>query len=134
MAAGVDREAFVRADSLSVGEQLQTLNGIARVTSITARGPPEPVYNLEVQVKHTYFDADPGVLVHNGNKCNVDLQDAINDDVANKGIHIKVDGQELRLRIRNTDAEDLDDWVLDFEAALPAQAADKKLQKAIRNI
>ncbi|MBN72847.1 MAG: hypothetical protein CME32_26640, partial [Gimesia sp.] len=36
----VDREAFVRADSLSVGEQLQTLNGIARVTSITARGPP----------------------------------------------------------------------------------------------
>ncbi|EDL62267.1 hypothetical protein PM8797T_28104 [Gimesia maris DSM 8797] len=50
----VDREAFVRADSLSVGEQLQTLNGI---TSITARGPPEPVYNLEVQVKHTYIVA-----------------------------------------------------------------------------
>ena len=72
--------------------------------------------------------------MHNGNKCNVDLQDAINDDVANKGIHIKVDGQELRLRIRNTDAEDLDDWALDVEAALPAQAADKKLQKAFRNI
>jgi hypothetical protein len=66
----VDREAFVRADSLSVGEQRQTLNGIARVTSITARGPPEPVYNLEVQVKHTYFVADSGVLVHNGNCVN----------------------------------------------------------------
>ena len=52
-----------------MGEQLQTLNGIARITSITARGPPEPVYNLEVQVKHTYFVADSGVLVHNGDLC-----------------------------------------------------------------
>ncbi len=63
----VDREAFVRADSLSVGERLQILNGIVRITNSTARGPPEPVYNLEVQVKHTYFVADSGVLVHNGN-------------------------------------------------------------------
>jgi hypothetical protein len=65
----VDREAFVRADNLTVGERLQTLNGIARITNITARGPPEPVYNLEVQVKHTYFVADSGVLVHNGRTC-----------------------------------------------------------------
>ena len=65
----VDRQEFVRADSLSVGEQLQTLKGIARVTSITPRGPPEPVYNLEVQVKHTYYVADTGVLVHNGGLC-----------------------------------------------------------------
>nr|WP_044235914.1 Ig-like domain-containing protein [Gimesia maris] len=67
----VDREAFVRADSLSVGEQLQTLNGIARITSITARGPPETVFNLEVQVKHTYFVTDSGVLVHNGGTCHI---------------------------------------------------------------
>ncbi|WP_417388074.1 Hint domain-containing protein [Gimesia sp.] len=67
----VDREAFVRTDSLSVGERLQTLNGIARITNITARGPPEPVYNLEVQVKHTYFIADSGVLVHNGANCDL---------------------------------------------------------------
>ena len=58
-----------------MGEQLQTLNGIARVTSITARGPPEPVYNLEVQVKHTYFVADSGVLVHNGANCSVGAGD-----------------------------------------------------------
>jgi hypothetical protein len=80
----VDREAFVRADSLSVGEQLQTLNGIARVTSITARGPPEPVYNLEVQVKHTYFVADRGVLVHNGTPCPVGASSAIPDSYMNK--------------------------------------------------
>ena len=72
-----DRESFVRADSLSVGEQLQTLNGITRVTSISPRGPPEPVYNLEVQVKHTYYVADSGVLVHNGKNCSAD--GALND-------------------------------------------------------
>lgn len=64
-----DREAFVRADSLSVGERLQTLKGITKITSISPRGPPEPVYNLEVQVKHTYHVADSGVLVHNGAPC-----------------------------------------------------------------
>ena len=72
----VDREAFVRADSLTVGERLQTLNGIARIINITARGPPEPVYNLEVQVKHTYFVADSGVLVHNGWTCKLPVIDS----------------------------------------------------------
>ncbi|QDU08174.1 hypothetical protein V202x_15380 [Gimesia aquarii] len=62
----VDREEFVRADSLTVGERLQSLNGITTVTNITPRGPPEPVYNLEVQVKHTYYVAESSVLVHNG--------------------------------------------------------------------
>ncbi|WP_417388076.1 Hint domain-containing protein [Gimesia sp.] len=81
----VDRDAFVRADSLSVGEHLQTLNGITRVTSITARGPPEPVYNLEVQVKHTYFVADSGVLVHNGGLC-LKKGAASTDDVANSRV------------------------------------------------
>ena len=75
----VDREAFVRADSLTVGERLQTLNGITTVTKISPRGPPEPVYNLEVQVKHTYFVADIGVLVHNGKDCGVgDIADDAN--------------------------------------------------------
>ncbi|EDL59893.1 putative toxin [Gimesia maris] len=71
-----DRQAFVRADSLTVGERLQTLNGTTVITSITARGPPEPVYNLEVQVKHTYFVADSGVLVHNGKTCNLPVIDS----------------------------------------------------------
>ncbi|MEQ9022534.1 MAG: polymorphic toxin-type HINT domain-containing protein [Pseudomonadales bacterium] len=65
----VDRNDFVRADSLAVGEQLQSLNGIVRVTGLSPRGPPEPVFNLEVQVKHTYHVADSGVLVHNGQPC-----------------------------------------------------------------
>tara|TARA_R110002111_G_C5992679_1_gene372162 strand:+ start:857 stop:1582 length:726 start_codon:yes stop_codon:yes gene_type:complete len=71
----VDRQAFVRADSLTVGERLQNLNGITTVTSITPRGPPEPVFNLEVQVKHTYYVADTGVLVHNGTPCPIGAGD-----------------------------------------------------------
>ncbi|QDU08166.1 polymorphic toxin-type HINT domain-containing protein [Gimesia aquarii] len=65
----VDRQEFVRADSLTVGEHLQTLKGITTITKISPRGPPEPVYNLEVQVKHTYYVADTGVLVHNRAPC-----------------------------------------------------------------
>lgn len=49
-----------------VGERLQSLNGVTTVTSISPRDPPEPVYNLEVQVKHICYVADTGVLVHNG--------------------------------------------------------------------
>ncbi len=67
----VDRNDFVRADSLAVGEQLQSLNGIVRVTGLSPRGPPEPVFNLEVQVKHTYHVADSGILVHNGTPCKI---------------------------------------------------------------
>ncbi len=77
----VDRQEFVRADSLTVGERLQNLTGITTVTSITPRGPPEPVYNLEVQVKHTYYVADSGVLVHNGKNCTSVYQHS--DDAGN---------------------------------------------------
>ncbi len=39
--------------------------GITTITSITNRGPPEPVYNLEVHREHVYQVATSGVLVHN---------------------------------------------------------------------
>ncbi len=34
--------------------------------SVSPRGPPEPVINLEVQLEHVYRVGDAGVLVHNG--------------------------------------------------------------------
>ena len=64
---------------------MQKLDGITTVTSISPRGPPEPVYNLEVQVKHTYYVADSGVLVHNGKNCGV-------DDIAAKYGGTRIDG------------------------------------------
>ncbi len=57
---------FVRADQLSPGDEVRTLHGTARVTGVTPRGPPEPVYNLEVQCEHVYRVANAGLLVHNG--------------------------------------------------------------------
>ncbi|TWT77303.1 hypothetical protein Pla123a_19610 [Posidoniimonas polymericola] len=60
------KQAFVRADQLSPGDEVRTLDGTACVLSLGPRGPPEPVYNLEVQFEHVYRIGDAGVLVHNG--------------------------------------------------------------------
>jgi hypothetical protein len=68
-----DRQEFVRADKLQPGERLRTLQGITRITNVVARGSPVPVYNIEVQVDHTYHVASTGVLVHNtGDLCDDD--------------------------------------------------------------
>jgi hypothetical protein len=63
-----DQQTFVPASALGVGEQVRTLAGLAHVTSVTARGPPEAVYNLEVHGEHVYQVTSLGVLVHNA--CN----------------------------------------------------------------
>jgi hypothetical protein len=36
-----------------------------RLTSITPRAGPEPVFNLEVANQHVYFVSEEGLLVHN---------------------------------------------------------------------
>ena len=52
---------------MQVGEQVVTLHGETKqITSILARpGPPEKVYNLEVNGEHTYFVGQQQLLVHN---------------------------------------------------------------------
>jgi hypothetical protein len=60
------RRQFVPAGELRVGEELKTLSGdICNVTSITQRGVPEDVYNIEVNGQHVYHVGELGVLVHN---------------------------------------------------------------------
>ncbi len=61
-----DRREYVPAGELRVGENLRTVNGSRTyVQSIRPRGPPEDVYNLEVEGAHTYHVGTTGVLVHN---------------------------------------------------------------------
>jgi Pretoxin HINT domain len=62
-----DRQAFVEAGQLQVGEQLQQADGtLVQVTRITPHtGPPVEVYNLEVDAEHVYHVGVGGVLVHN---------------------------------------------------------------------
>ena len=65
-----DRREFVRADTLTVGERLLNEAGeTVRVTAASPRGPPEPVFNLEVHGQHVYRVGDGGLLVHNGGPC-----------------------------------------------------------------
>ena len=63
------KQEFVRADKLKPGELVRTSSGTSAVKSIFARGPPEPVFNLEVHVDHMYCVHHQGVLVHNGGPC-----------------------------------------------------------------
>jgi hypothetical protein len=61
-----DRQAFVPAGKLNPGERLRTFTGqTTRVISLAARGSPEQVYNLEVDLDHVYNVSRSGVLVHN---------------------------------------------------------------------
>lgn len=61
-----DRQEFVRADVLQVDERLLSLTaGVTTATSIIPRGPPEPVFNLEVDVDHVYNVGHSRLLVHN---------------------------------------------------------------------
>ena len=64
-----DRQDYVPVGELRQGERLRTLHGLAQVREITARGPPQAVYNIEVAIDHTYLVGEDGVLVHNASAC-----------------------------------------------------------------
>jgi hypothetical protein len=61
-----DEEDFVRAEELEPGETLRTLNGTTTVVALAHRPGTQAVYNLEVELVHTYHVSRAGVLVHNG--------------------------------------------------------------------
>jgi hypothetical protein len=61
----VDREAWVSAIDLEIGERLKTLAGTTVVESRTKWEEPETVYNIEVEGDHCYRVGQSGVLVHN---------------------------------------------------------------------
>ena len=60
-----DRNDWVSAINLRIGETLKTLTGTTHVERITKRPQPEPVYNIEVEGDHVYRIGESGVLVHN---------------------------------------------------------------------
>ncbi|MEZ6132844.1 MAG: polymorphic toxin-type HINT domain-containing protein [Planctomycetaceae bacterium] len=63
----VDRQEYVQAGSLEIGERLKTLHGETKVvvSNLARPGPQTGVYNLEVHAEHVYFVGEGGVLVHN---------------------------------------------------------------------
>ncbi|MFN9970069.1 MAG: polymorphic toxin-type HINT domain-containing protein, partial [Phycisphaerae bacterium] len=71
------RQDFVVAGQLEIGEQFRTVTGqSATLTKIHPhRGPPEMVFNLEVDGQHVYHVASSGLLVHNA--CPISMDDAL---------------------------------------------------------
>ena len=61
------RQDFVVAGQLEISEQFRSVTGqSATLTKIHPhRGPPEMVFNLEVDGQHVYHVASNGLLVHN---------------------------------------------------------------------
>jgi hypothetical protein len=71
-----DRNDWVPAGQLKVGERVVTRNGTTKVVTVMKRSGSEPVYNLEVHGTHTYFvgSTGGGAWVHNT---------CVADDIAN---------------------------------------------------
>jgi hypothetical protein len=64
-AAGVRVERWARADTLTPGEQVVTMSGVAVVRALTFTSRRETVYNLAVAGSPTYLVGRDGVWVHN---------------------------------------------------------------------
>ncbi|MCC9603192.1 HINT domain-containing protein [Stieleria sp. JC731] len=61
-----DRQEYVQAATLEIGEQVRTYAGDTKqVVALLPRPGPEPVFNLEVHGEHVYYVGDGGVLIHN---------------------------------------------------------------------
>ncbi|MCC6322744.1 MAG: hypothetical protein IT438_15050 [Phycisphaerales bacterium] len=60
-----DREDWVPAGELRVGEHLRTTTGLVAIIGIDSKSGVCRVYNLEVETDHVYFVSPMGVLVHN---------------------------------------------------------------------
>jgi hypothetical protein len=60
-----DRNQWVPANQLKIGERLKGLNGTAKVESLTLRDHSESVYNIEVDGDHCYRVGEQGLLAHN---------------------------------------------------------------------
>lgn len=60
-----DRQAWIKAADLQIGEQVKTQHGITTLTDRIEVVGEQTVYNLEVYQVHNYLVSDVGVLVHN---------------------------------------------------------------------
>ena len=61
----VDRDAWIQAGDLRVGERLRTARGTATIAAIARKPGVYRVYNLEVETEHSFFAGHAGVLSHN---------------------------------------------------------------------
>ncbi|MEP3478185.1 MAG: polymorphic toxin-type HINT domain-containing protein [Fuerstiella sp.] len=132
------RQDFVVAGQLEVGEQFRTLTGeSATLTKIHPhRGPPEMVFNLEVDAEHVYAVAGNGLLVHNDCDDTIDLFRAVSpeefDDIMATGgfrpgpnsLSVKQFGHDLDEVINVTDQPPLIDAAAVVRTSVPRHVFD----------
>ncbi len=61
----LDRNDWIPAEELRIGENLQTKAGQVGVESVEEKLGLYEVYNVQIEVEHHYFVGKTGVLVHN---------------------------------------------------------------------
>src|SRR5690606_25623325 len=64
-----DRNDWVAAGDVKLGERLQTADGTVRLAARLPALRHAPVFNLEVAERHAFYVHDAGVLAHNGELC-----------------------------------------------------------------
>jgi len=69
-----DREDWMSAGHLSVGEWLRTAHGRAQIVRIERKTGVHRVYNLEVETRHCYYVSAIAVLSHNVEPCAWDYE------------------------------------------------------------
>ena len=93
-----DRHEFIPARDLRLGETLRTESGTLRqITRITPRrGPPVPVFNLEVDAEHVYYVSVDGVLVHNA--CPLNASDGVPRAGIDVGEYPPINGHHVHVK------------------------------------
>lgn len=61
----IDRQEFIPAGDLRVGERVHAQDHALTVLRAIARSATKPVYNLETDEEHVYCVCEAGILVHN---------------------------------------------------------------------
>ncbi len=125
----VDRNAWVSAIDLEIGETLKTLTGTTVVESRSKRKEPETVYNIEVEGDHVYRVGESGVLVHNvSQQCNLFPEKEFGGSFCTEGGPTPVTGprgrtQKIKARICDTGGGEratvADPWDDEWNAGLP---------------
>ena len=99
----VDRNTWVMAAALNIGEKVKTTQGWQVLNQRTKQDHPETVYNLEIYRVHNYMVSESTLLVHNEcwsmhwNKVRVGMGDKVyaHSDVATSGpLRVLVDGRK----------------------------------------
>ncbi len=119
----LDREDFVPAGELAVGERLAVEGGETVIESIVAQQDAELVFNLEVQGEHVYRVTERGLLVHNN--ClyrGVPLHAGERSRLAAQGLSrprgTRLDLDALERHVRGTDiASGVTSWSTSIEQA-----------------